>query len=287
MKRIGVLANGRKPDAPAVLERVARKAAALGMELVVCEQTGDLLAGARRIAMDQFAANIDVLLALGGDGTVLRAVRALGGADVPVLGVNLGSLGFLTSVTEENAERALDVLASGAFATSTRTLIQSRLLRGGREVGLYRALNDVVVGWGASSRVNTIELAIDDEPVSSYVCDGLIVSTPTGSTGHSLSSGGPILHPGSPCFVISVICPHTLSNRPVVVSDACRISVRIVKTMKKLLLSVDGQEEQEVGQGDQIELSRSAQGVRFIHLPGYSYYAVLRQKLGWRGSSLQ
>lgn len=287
MKRIGVLANGRKPDARAVLERVARKAKALGMELVVCEQTGDLLSGANRVSLEQFAASIDVLMALGGDGTVLRAVRALGGADKPVLGVNLGSLGFLTSVTEESVERALDVLASGKYTTSTRTLLQSRVLRGGKDVGTYRALNDVVVGWGASSRVSTIELVIDDEPVSSYVCDGLIVSTPTGSTGHSLSSGGPILHPGSPCFVVSVICPHTLSNRPVVVSDGCRISVRIVRTMKKLLLSVDGQEEQEVGQGDQIELSRNAQGVRFVHLPGYSYYSVLRQKLGWRGSSIQ
>jgi NAD+ kinase len=213
-------------------------------------------------------------------------VRALNGADKPVLGVNLGSLGFLTSVTEEELDRALDVLQKGSFTTSVRSIADCRLIRGSKELGRYRALNDAVIGWGTSSRVNTLALDVDEEQVASYACDGLIVSTPTGSTGHSLSAGGPILTPDSPCFVVSPICPHTLSNRPLVVSDQRTITVHVAKALGRLVLSVDGQEELAIEQGDRLEVRRSPQSVRFVHLPGYSYFSVLRQKLLWRGSSV-
>jgi NAD+ kinase len=286
MKKIGVLANCRKLEAPAALGRLAQKASESGMKLYTCDATGDLLPGAMRVSPSVFIKRIDVLMALGGDGTVLRAVRMLGGSDKPVLGVNLGSLGFLTSVTEGHLDRALDVLRKGTFTTSIRSIAECRLFRGKRQIADYRGLNDVVVGWGISSRVNTLSVSVDGEPVAAYVCDGLIVSTPTGSTGHSLSAGGPILHPASPSFVINVICPHTLSNRPLVVSDKSRITVQVVKALKKLLLSVDGQEGCAVQQGDRLEIRRFARPVRFVHLPGYSYFSVLRQKLNWRGSSI-
>ncbi|MFH0954307.1 MAG: NAD(+)/NADH kinase [Verrucomicrobiota bacterium] len=285
MKKIGVMANCRKAAAPAVLQRLAERAAELGLQIYTCDACGKMLPGARRVSAATMAGQIDVLLALGGDGTFLRAVRALNGRDKPVLGVNLGSLGFLTSVTEQNLDRALDALRRGKFRTSVRTMAECRVLRGRRQVAKYRALNDIVVGWGISSRVNTLALAVDGEPVAAYVCDGLIVSTPTGSTGHSLSAGGPILHPASPSFVISIICPHILTNRPLVVSDRSRITVSVVKAQKKLLLSVDGQEECAVQQGDRLEILRCARPARFVHLPGYSYFSVLRHKLGWRGSN--
>lgn len=286
MKTIGVLANCRKPGAPAMLRRLANRAAALGMQLVACDETARAMPGVKRVTAKAFAKHIDVLLAMGGDGTMLKAVRLLGGSDKPVLGVNLGSLGFLTSVTEERLEKALEVLRKGNYTVSKRTMIECRVSRGARRVGSYRALNDVVIGWGMSSRVITLELAVDREPVASYVCDGLIVSTPTGSTGHSLSASGPILHPASPSFVVSLICPHTLSNRPLVISDRSAVRVRVVRAQKKILLSVDGQEERWVGQGDRIEVRRSPRTARFIHLPGYSYFSVLRQKLHWRGSNV-
>ena len=285
MKKIGVFANCRKPEAVEILKRLAAKASELGVQLVTCNEVGRLLARSVRVSNRSFAQKIDVLMALGGDGTMLRAVRALQGRDIPVLGVNLGSLGFMTSVTQDALERAMEVLVKGNFSTSTRTIAECRLLRRGKKIGDYRALNDIAIGWGNTSRVVTLELSIDGEPVTSYVCDGMIVSTPTGSTGHSLSAGGPILHPETPVFVINLICPHTLSNRPVVISDRSVVSVRVVETTKKLLLSVDGQEEQSIAAGDQLEIRRSVKGVRFIHLPGYSYFSVLRQKLHWRGSS--
>ena len=286
MNRIGVLANCRKPHAAVVLQQLAEKAAALGMELGAGQETAALIPGAKGVPPGELAARIDVLMALGGDGTVLRAVRALQGADKPVLGVNLGSLGFLTSVTESELDRALAVLKEDRFTTSLRSIAECRLVRGSQQLGNYRALNDAVIGWGTSSRVNTLSLDVNNEHVANYTCDGLIISTPTGSTGHSLSAGGPILTPDSACFVVSLICPHTLSNRPLVVSDQSTITVNVVKALGRLVLSVDGQEELDIEQGDRLEVRRSPQGVRFVHLPGYSYFSVLRQKLLWRGSSV-
>ena len=286
IRKVGVLVNCRKPDARAALGQLGRKAAALGMKLYTCDAVGGLLPGAQRVSQADLARRVDALMALGGDGTVLRAVRLLGGSNKPVLGVNLGSLGFLTSVTEGDLDRVLEVLRKGSFTTSMRSVAECRLFRRGKQIAGYRGLNDVVVGWGVSSRVNTLSVSVDGEPVTAYVCDGLIVSTPTGSTGHSLSAGGPILHPESPCFVINAICPHTLSNRPLVVSDRSRITVQVVKALKKLLLSVDGQEGCVLQQGDRLEIRRFTKPACFIHLPGYSYFSLLRKKLNWRGSSI-
>ena len=287
MKRIGVMANLNKPSVADVLRRLASRARALHMEVVVCdEETARLLPGSERCSLAELPGRIDVLAALGGDGTLLHAVRQLQGADTPVLGVNLGSLGFMTSVPLENLETALDTLAAGSYTLSVRALAACRLSRDGEVAAEYHALNDVVIGWGAASRVITLELRLDNEDVSSYVCDGLIVSTPTGSTGHSLSAGGPILHPMAPVFVVSLICPHTLSHRPLVVPDGSVLRVRVAAANKELLLAVDGQEQKPVEEGDVLEVWRSPYNVRLVHLPGYSYFAVLRQKLHWRGSSV-
>ena len=286
MKKIGVLANCKKPQACEVLERLAVKAHALGFQLVTLPDTADGLPGARRVRPAHFARSVDLVLALGGDGTMLRAMRLLQNATTPVLGVNLGSLGFMTSVTQENLEYALEVIAKGTYTVSERSMAECRLYHGRKNTAACRALNDMVIGWGSTSRIINLELSIDRHVVASFSCDGLIVSTPTGSTGHSLSAGGPILSPETPAFVISPICPHTLSNRPLVIPDSSRISVVVTGTEKKLILAVDGQEEMPLVQGDRIDITRSPRRARFIHLPGYSYFSVLRQKLHWRGSSV-
>ncbi len=287
MKRIGIVANCRKEHAAGVLAGIARKAGSLGMALVACDETADYLPGVERVSADAFGKGIDALMALGGDGTMLRAVRLLGGADKPVIGVNLGSLGFMTSVTEEQADRAVDALASGDYAVSQRSMLDCRVTRNGANLGSYTALNDVVIGWGTSSRVIVLDVSINGEDVTSYVCDGLIVSTPTGSTGHSLSAWGPIMHPESPVLLLNVICPHTLSARPLVLPEDHVIAVRVaqIPAGKKLLLSADGQGELPLEQGDVVEVKRHPQRVRFIHLHDYSYFSVLRQKLHWRGSN--
>jgi NAD+ kinase len=286
MKTIGIIANSSKPAAPLALRCIADRAKSLGLRLVTCDDTRRLLPEANACTPTGFRRRIDALMALGGDGTMLYAVRMIGDADIPVLGVNLGSLGFLTSVPLDRIEPALEALAAGSCIESRRALLDCRLIRGGKTLGRHRALNDVVLGWGATSRVVTLSLQVDGEVVSTLVCDGLIVSTPTGSTGHSLSAGGPVLHPGSPAFVINPICPHTLSNRPMVIPDDSRVELRVESADKKLLLVVDGQEHATVSSGDRVRIARAARGVRILNLPGYSYFNVLRQKLHWRGSSL-
>ncbi len=286
MKTIGVLANVRKPEAADALRRLAAQAQQLGLTLAASGETAALLPGLAPTPEEALPERMDALLVLGGDGTLLSAVRLLRGHDTPILGVNIGSLGFMTSVPQADLERAVAALAGGRYTLETRRMLECRLRRGDRIEGPWHGLNEVGIGWGASSKMVTLELAVDDEPVTAYVCDGMIVSTPTGSTGHSLSAGGPILHPNAAAFVIDVVCPHTLGTRPLVIADQARIAIHVAESSKLLLFAVDGQEQHPLAQGDRIEIQRSPRSVRFVHLPGYSYFAVLRQKLHWRGSSL-
>jgi len=283
MKKIGVTANIRKPHTPAVLERLAAAAGEMGAELVCCDDTAQSLPSIRKISRHRMVAEIELFMALGGDGTVLRAISILNGCDVPILGVNLGSLGFMTTVTEDKLEHALRCVQEGKCGISERTLAVCSLSGSKKE---YIALNDVAIGWGRSSRVVTLNVRADGEEVSSYVCDGIVVSTPTGSTGHSLSSGGPIIHPEVRAFVLSPICPHTLSNRPLVIPDTCVIEVEVQAASKTLLLTMDGQEQLEVNRGDVIRIARSPHRAKLIRLPDYNYYSLLRHKLHWRGSTV-
>ena len=224
--------------------------------------------------------------ALGGDGTMLRVARAVGVRNTPIMGLNIGSLGFLTSVAEDELAQAFQCLAADRFTMSSRTMALCVVEREGRELFRDDALNDVVVGRRKSSRIITLDVAIDNRPVTSYTCDGLIISTPTGSTGHSLSAGGPIMLPETPVFVLSLVCPHTLSSRPVVVPDQRDIEVIARESAVELMLTVDGQVEQPLASGDLIRVRKSGRCARCIHLPGYSYFSVLRQKLHWSGSNV-
>jgi NAD+ kinase len=285
IQRLGVIANCGKDHAPAVLRRLAGSAKALGIRLFTCDQTSRLLPEARRVAPQRLASIVDAVIAMGGDGTLLHAVHLLG-RDRPVLGVNLGKLGFLTSATEEQIEEGLGVLASGDYRVSTRSMLECAVRRGDKRIGLFLAMNDIVVGWGQSSRIIEVEAALGRDQITSYRCDGLIVSTPTGSTGHSLSAGGPILHPESRAIMLNVICPHTLSNRPVVLPDDVALTLRVTAAARPLLLAADGQEELRVRQGDSLRVRRSSRVVRLVLLPGHNYFAVLRHKLQWRGSSV-
>jgi len=285
MRTLGVIANTAKPRAATVLRRLSDLAAPLGLSLAATGETAALLPGARILDSGAGFRETDAVVALGGDGTMLAAVRSLHGLDRPLLGVNIGSLGFMTSVSEQDLERALRCLRDETFIVSERSIAQCRLhAADGMPAEDYRALNDVVVSSGASARVVRLEVSVGSSLVTTYVCDGLIVSTPTGSTGHSLSAGGPILTPDADAFVISVICPHTLSSRPLVVPDRSGIRIRIGDSSNGLRLSVDGQVGRPLQGGDVVEVSRGERNVRFLHLPDYDYFRVLRQKLNWSGS---
>ncbi len=285
MKTIGVVANCGKAKAAEVLARLKIKADSLGLRLLPDPDTADLLRIPSCGPAREVLRTVDIVMVLGGDGTMLRATRELEGRDIPVIGVNLGSLGFMTSVTEDRLEHAMDCLVAGKYSTSVRAVIDCAVFRGNVELGRYRALNDVVLS-SVQSRVVTLRMTVDSEEVGDFVCDGLVISTPTGSTGHSLSAGGPILMPSVRGLVTSLICPHTLSTRPLVIPDDAVISVEVVHRSLGAKLAVDGQIGQDLDVGDRIEARRSRTGVRLIHLPGQSYFALLRQKLHWRGSNV-
>ncbi|MDD4871054.1 MAG: NAD(+)/NADH kinase [Kiritimatiellae bacterium] len=286
IKKLGIVANCGKPDALAVLKKLSAKAKKLGIELVSDKGSLWRPEHGRQICISSRVKSVDAVMALGGDGTMLRAVRMLEGRDIPLIGLNLGALGFLTSVVEDELDRALKSLVTGKYLTSVRAMLDAVVERKGRILAKQRALNDVVVSSGPSNRVVVLGLSIDGDKVTSYVCDGLIVSTPTGSTGHSLSSGGPILTPETQAFVISLICPHTLSSRPLVVPDKSEIIVSVEDASGKILFSVDGQIAHNLHEGDKVKIQRSRTSVRFIHLPGHSYFTVLRKKLHWSGSNV-
>lgn len=285
---IGIFANLAKPAAESTLADLAQAARELCVTLVVCnKETARCVRGAKFVSPGRFGKAVDLLLSLGGDGTVLQAVRALDGADAPILGINLGNLGFLTNVPDTQAVPALQALASGAYQVAEYPLLEARLLRGShrRQIVRARALNDIVMGWGTSPHATMIEVEVDRQSVASFVCDGLIVATPIGSTGHALSAGGPILHRDTPALVIEPICPHTLSNRPVVLPNNCLVSLRVVDQRKKLLLAVDGQSYGWLEDGDLLEIRKATETARFVTLPGYSWFKLLSQKLHWRGAS--
>ena len=284
MKTLGVIANPVKEQAGRVLARLAARAATAGITLVPDTATAALMgrmpdpAGA---AMDR----VDAIMVLGGDGTLLRAVQSLHGRDVPVIGVNLGGLGFMTSVAESELERAVDCLARDEFGVSRRAMLECCVASDEVGAGPFRALNDVVM-TSMQSRVATLRMQVDGQPVGDFVCDGLVLSTPTGSTGHSLSAGGPLLMPEARALVVSLICPHTLSTRPLVLPDDVTIEVSVAATAGGIFLTADGQVGQSLAAGDRVVVRRDPRDVRFIHLPGYSYFGVLRQKLHWRGSNV-
>lgn len=284
MKTLGVVANPVKDQAGQVLGRLAALAAEAGIALIPDAATATLMGQApdpAAAAMD----GVDAIMVLGGDGTLLRAVHTLRGRDVPVIGVNLGGLGFMTSVAEIELERAVDCLARDEFGVSQRAMLECRVASAEAGAGPFRALNDVVMN-SMHSRVSTLRMQVDGQQVGDFVCDGLILSTPTGSTGHSLSAGGPLLMPEARALVVSLICPHTLSTRPLVLPDDVTIEVTVAATSGGVFLTADGQIGQSLAAGDRVMVRRDPCGVRFIHLPGYSYFGVLRQKLHWRGSNV-
>ena len=288
MKKLAVIVNVGKPRARDVLGMLCDMAETFGLELRADAEAAGLEPRLPVVDDADLFEGVDAVIAMGGDGTMLRAVRSLAGRDLPVIGVNIGSLGFLTSVAEEDLGRALECLVREEFTMSRRAVVEAVVLRGDRELERYRALNDVVVTSGASARVITLKVMIDDDHVTSYVCDGLIVSTPTGSTGHNMSAGGPILVPETRALVISLICPHALSSRPVVVPEDSEITlVGEGSPEAGLQLAIDGQVGRTLAEDERVKVTAADRRVRFIHLPGYSYFSVLSQKLGWKGSSVR
>jgi len=237
--------------------------------------------GAPAFAREALADKIDLLIVLGGDGTLLSAVRALGNHRVPILPVNLGGLGFLTSVTREELCPLLEQVLAGKHQTSERMMLNAETIRDGAPVGRQSALNDAVINKAALARMLDFDLYVNGAAVGRYRADGLIVATPTGSTAYSLAAGGPIVQPELGAFVITPICPHMLTNRPLVIPDTSRVEIDIAAAEKPVYLTLDGQTGFELQANDRVAITKSDRRVAFIRPPGKTYFEVLRSKLRW------
>ncbi len=225
-------------------------------------------------------AKANLAVVLGGDGSMLSAARQLASHGVPLVGVNQGRLGFMTDIALSSMRDTVDQLLTGEYTVEDRVMLHARVEREDREFFSTEALNDIVVNKGATGRMIEFLVHIDGQFVYDLRADGIIVATPTGSTAYALSSNGPILQPNVPGLVVVPVCPHTLSNRPITVSDRCVIEITI-KRAAGARLHFDGQPQAELEARDKVTLRRAAHTIRFVHPPGYSYYAMLREKLHW------
>ena len=223
-----------------------------------------------------------LLIVLGGDGTLLSAARALKGRDIPLFAVNLGNLGFLTAITVDELYPQLERVLAGDYDVSRRRMLHAELWRGGQCACTYEALNDITLAKADIARIIDLAVQVDDHLMCLYRADGLIISTPTGSTAYSLSAGGPIMVPGVAALCITPICPHTLTNRPMIVPDEAVIQIRI-SSDKTTYLTVDGQVGEELQKGDRVACRRSEQTVQLIRAGGVGFFDVLREKLQWGG----
>jgi NAD+ kinase len=226
------------------------------------------------------AAQVDLLVVLGGDGTLLSMARAVGDLGVPILGVNLGDLGFLTATTLDEMIPAVEAALVGRMAIDERMLLSARHLRGGALVGQHTALNDVVITKSAMSRIINLKVAVEGGHATAYRADGLIVSTPTGSTAYCLSAGGPILFPTMDAIVLVPIASHTLTNRPIVLPATQRIEMTLM-TDQEVMLTIDGQVGVPLREGDVVEVGKAAGRVRLVRFPRTDFFSVLRTKLKW------
>ncbi len=229
---------------------------------------------------NDIGAHADLAIVLGGDGTMLNAARRLARYGVPLVGVNQGRLGFMTDIARNDMLTCMDDLLDGRFAPETRMLLAAEVIRDGKEIASNLALNDVVVDKGAIGRMIEFELFIDGEFIYNLRSDGLVVSTPTGSTAYSMSAGGPIMHPTVGGIALVPLCPHALTNRPIIVNDSADIELRVANADDPRV-HFDGQVTLDLERNDCVRLRRADYTICFLHPPGYSYFAMLRQKLQW------
>ena len=286
--KTGIIARADKPQAAALVAELRAALGRHGVEVFLERRTAALAGGAAADAPDerQLAEKCDLLLVLGGDGTILRLLHHVRGSVPPVFGINLGSLGFLTGVSSEDWPRAVESIAAGNYRLSPRTLLRVELERAGKVEETFTGLNDAVVSRGHHSQLIKVEARVDGEELCVYNADGLIVATPTGSTAYSMSAGGPLLLPDSACFVLTPICPHVLTNRSAVIADTSRIELRLVGDSPGVTVNVDGQEIRDFSAGDVLRISRAREKLQLATLPGLTFSGVLREKLKWSGSNV-
>lgn len=288
ISRAGIVVKRQPARARQILPPLIRWLGKRGVECSLDHQTAEMVGirGRSGLGLDRaaLAAGTDLIVVIGGDGTLLSVAREMGPSTTPILGVNLGSLGFLTEIPLADLHPALEEILAGRHKVQPRMRLHAELVRnGGHVVSSHEVLNDVVVNKSALARILDINVAVNGRFMTTFKADGLIVSTPTGSTAYSLSAGGPIVDPTVAAVILCPICPHTLTNRPVVAPEASQVEVGLEENHGDVYVTIDGQVGSPFLHGDRIRIRKSLNPVRLVHLRGKDYFEVLRQKLKWGG----
>ncbi len=279
--RLGVIGHQGYEELPEILRTLFTLAPTLGIEAFLEQGLHDVAGKGARL---EEPAQLDGLVTLGGDGTLLRGARFLDGRDIPILGVNLGRLGFLTSCQSEDFEAALRNLASGDYVAQPRMALNARVIdQSGQPRKQWRALNDFVLHKGGFARVVRLNVFVDDESIGTYAADGIVISTPTGSTAYSLSAGGPVVVPTLESIVLTPISPHTLAIRSLVIPADAEVTVEANESPTELLVTVDGQVGTSFVKGEKLKIRKADSPVRIVRFPGATFFERMRVKLGWGG----
>ncbi|MDF1810561.1 MAG: NAD(+)/NADH kinase [Verrucomicrobiales bacterium] len=283
--RLGIIANPEKPGKD-LLGDLLRRFRAKGIFPLIEEQTAAGVGEKDGLPLEEVAEKSDLLVILGGDGTILYMLRRLADKIKPLAAINTGTLGFMTCATEEECEMFVEAIAEQSYSFTDRMIVRCLINIPGQEPVECFGLNEVTLSRKNDSRVIHVEATINGLFANRYTGDGLIVATPTGSTAYSLSAGGPLVDPGADCFVLTPVCPHTLANRPMILDADSKIELRIPVQRDQLSVMVDGQLISDISEGAFIEVERAPFVLPLASLPEQNFFGVLHQKLGWTGSAI-
>jgi len=253
----------------------------VGKNVLLEERTASVLGYDHFASHDEIKSKADLLIVLGGDGTLISSNRIISGKNIPILGINLGRLGFLTETKVDEAMDTVKKVLSGKYKYDNRMKLYSEIFNNGEKVFETEVINDIVINKGALARIIDIEVSIDGQFVNIYRADGLIVSTPTGSTAYTLAAGGPIIYPTLNSIIITPICPHSLTHRPIVIHDDSEIKIRVINNDEKVFITYDGQIGRKMSLNEEIYIRKSIQPVKLIVSQKRNYFALLKEKLGW------
>jgi NAD+ kinase len=283
IKTVGIISRPRREDIALVVPPLVQWLQAHGAKVACDSETGSCLGSVdvQTRRREELPASTDLLIVLGGDGTLLSAARLSSDHGVPILAVNLGGMGFLTTVSQDEMYADLEEIFSDRYRVSERVMLETEIVRAGATVRRQIALNDAVLNKAALARIMDLELHVDGEFVTTYKADGLIFSTPTGSTAYSLSAGGPIVYPMVEAFVVNPICPHTLTHRPLVIPDSATIEVSFKSPDQTVFLTLDGQVGTELARGDRVRMQKATRKLLLVLPARKTYYEILRGKLKW------
>ena len=281
MRSCGIIIKRNKPEALSLARDIVGWLSARGVKVLVEKEVAEQIGHPDHIDRDGIPSRADLLIVLGGDGTLLSVARLSRVESIPVLGINLGGLGFLTEISKEETFPVLEKIIAGDFETEQRLMLKATILRRGEIIGESTVLNDIVINKGVLARIIDMETHIDGAYLTTFKADGLILATPTGSTAYSLAAGGPIVYPSLNSIIVNPICPHTITNRPLVVHDTATVKIILKTANQNVHITLDGQVGMPLQGGDVVEAHKAPGHIQLIRSPYKTYFELLRTKLRW------